>query len=87
MVVLLTGTQLKGELMGFYYVYQHKEKGLTVEKHLVVSDAYPDRESANRARSMHRLNDSGCVFSEIFEASSPEEVLLKVQPERMSHYI
>lgn len=83
----MTDTQTKGDSMGFYYVYQHKEEGLKVEKHLVVSEEYLDRDSAKMARSKHMLNDRGCVFSEIIEASSPQEVLQKVQPELMNRWI
>lgn len=78
---------MKGDFIGFYYVYQHKEEGLEVEKHLIVSEEYLDRYSAKKASSKHRLNDRGCVFSEIIEASSPQEVLQKVLSELMSHWI
>lgn len=67
--------------MGFYYVFQHKPKGLPVEKHLNVSDEYSDRDLAKKNKLSHKANDSECVFSEIIEASSKEEVLQKVNKE------
>ena len=63
--------------MGFYYVYQHKPKGLPYDKHLNVSERYEDRDSAKKAKALH-FSDKECVFSEIIEASSEEEVLQKV---------
>lgn len=64
--------------MGFYYVFQHKPEGLSEEKHLNVSDEYSDRDLAKKNKSFHKANDNECVFSEIIEASSKEEVLQKV---------
>lgn len=67
--------------MGYYYVYQHKEEGLPAEKHLNVSEEYPDRDLAKKKKYSHMSNDPGCVFSEIIKASSEDEALQQVKKE------
>ncbi|MCA6954673.1 hypothetical protein [Pectobacterium polaris] len=84
MIVSYKNAKITGGDMGFYYVYQLKPQGVSLGKHLNVSNEFSDRDLCKKAKSIHKMNDPDCVFSEIIKASSPEEVLQKVQSEWLS---
>ncbi|WP_279050194.1 hypothetical protein [Cedecea davisae] len=70
--------------MAFYYFYQYKPKGMSLEKHVNVSERFTNRDDAKRVKSQHKANDPECVFSEIIEAASEDEALNKLQKELMN---
>lgn len=66
--------------MSFYYVYQHNPKDSKFEKPLHASSGYSSYEDAKRNKQIHKADDLECIFSEIIEADSAEDVLKKVDP-------